>query len=763
MVKVPSYDDINRQSPGIRPDPVRSLSDAEIRNMSDIGLSRVGEGTKKVGKTLLDIEIKKQEEDNLLWVTSNIADFKTQIIENESTWQETHEAEDGKGFADYAESEFNKIKDSLLANAPNDKAREELAIKIEAYRPTALNSFIVHETNTRYAYINNEIGIAINKEAMLAYNDPINWELYLGSITKMFDNVIDIHGKYKEDYLTMLPPKKINAIKDTANNAIISNALEGLIDSDIKENIDLAINWIESGKFNDKVSEDTLIKLLNKAKSYKEKVGALAIKDLNDRITANINNVSINGDEFSPITLADFHAISDGTPAGLEEAEAKFLEYSSKIRVGKKVFANKESLTWMPNNKVEDYIENLEPPSALTDIKGDASRYNEEFDIWTGTTEMARNLLQWRQSDSFGYVLANDEKLKNRYLGLADDGSELEENFDKNAQYKLALDEIINLQITMGIKDIKYMSIEEEQNMIEMLQSKDGNLVLAYIQQERNKVGDWVDERLNQVITNGNLPAIHAAALMWIGEPQFVDLWKTVNISDTELNKSIAHIPMDEGAMATALATFQPYRISLTQNAPERVEFVNALQTLMVKKAKSLLAAGNYASMEEAMEQVVESYFGKNFVIGHDNNYLIPVKIKVGDNIKYIANDESQIEHINGVLNMLLAPKYLGTMDIAPLDSADPNISDLYQWRENAQTESNIFAWRNTSDGKGVELIWNFSGYPDDIRVYTKDKQPIMLTWEQVSLHHVESSAYGSMLEQNIEESRKSSLPLFTF
>jgi len=74
---------------------------------------------------------------------------------------------------------------------------------------------------------------------------------------------------------------------------------------------------------------------------------------------------------------------------------------------------------------------------------------------------------------------------------------------------------------------------------------------------------------------------------------------------------------------------------------------------------------------------------------------------------------------------------------VVPLDSVDPNISDLPDYREDAQNIPSTWAWRNTADGLGVELIYNFnSPYPDSIRAVTKDGKPIIYTWEQISFAH---------------------------
>ena len=100
---------------------------------------------------------------------------------------------------------------------------------------------------------------------------------------------------------------------------------------------------------------------------------------------------------------------------------------------------------------------------------------------------------------------------------------------------------------------------------------------------------------------------------------------------------------------------------------------------------------------------------------------------------------------------MMLEPDAVSWYDVVPLDSVDPNISDLPDYREDAQNISSTWAWRNTADGLGVELIYNFnSPYPDSIRAVTKDGKPIIFTWEQISFTHFdpEASTFEKMMDK---------------
>lgn len=755
MVKVPTYRDLTRQGTEIRPTPIRSLSDAEIQNLSNTGIQSFAKGMEQASASVEQIEKikeKRNKEDNLLWVTTNIAEFKTQVAEQESGWQETYDDPSGAGFTEFAENEFNKIKDELLANAPNDEARDALAVKIEAWRPAAVNSFLSYQTETRYAHLSSEMAIAINKTAMLSYKNPLEWEMHLGSITGMLDGVYDPEDEPK-DYLRMLPPKMIETIRDSANNKIISNALEGLIDSNEKEKIDLAINWIKSGIFDDKVNEDTLIQLLNKATSHKEKVSALALENLNQSAKANLSNIAIHGHELSPLTLSHFTLLSDGTKDGIEKATVDYNNYASSVVVGKAIYANNQLMTWYSDKALTDMINTLEPPD-----KGDPKykdkprKYNEDFAIYSGTIEAANEISKRRDANPVEYILSNDKNLANAYAGLEVDDKGIEEGFDENAEYKIALDKVINLQKSMGITNIKYMTNQEENDMIKALTNSDPGFVKAYMTQERAKVGEWADERLSQVITSGNLSQSHAAALMWLDEPEFHELWKAVNMDSKTLDDGIAHIATDSKNITTALAPFEEWREALTINAPDRLPFVNSIQGLLLKRAKLMLASGNYDDLDAAMEGVIDDHFASKFTISDGpSKVLIPIKIMVDGKNKWIGASEKDLAKINGVLNMMLEPDAVNWYDVVPLDSVDPNISDLPDYREDAQNISSTWAWRNTADGLGVELIYNFnSPYPDSIRAVTKDGKPIIFTWEQISFTHFdpEASTFEKMMDK---------------
>ncbi len=189
-------------------------------------LGRAGDALQQASNTLGDVEVRrisaarqKEEEDATAWAASNLADQRLRWTEYATRSRESAQP-GGAGYTSGLLAEFDKQRDQTLESAPTPRAKALMAMRLEDLRTHMGEQAIVWEAGQRRAHRIGQLTDGIGKSAIVAEQDPSQFEAVYAEQIAAIDGIAD------------LPPEERDALTRTASDRIASAAVVGMIRRD---------------------------------------------------------------------------------------------------------------------------------------------------------------------------------------------------------------------------------------------------------------------------------------------------------------------------------------------------------------------------------------------------------------------------------------------------------------------------------------------------------------------------------------------------
>ena len=170
---------------------------------------------------------------------------------------------------------------------------------------------------------------------------------------------------------------------------------------------------------------------------------------------------------------------------------------------------------------------------------------------------------------------------------------------------------------------------------------------------------------------------------------------------------------------------FMPVRDAVVSSNIQAIQMVDGWQNLLEKKALSLIAQDSKLTYTDAAERVFKEMITDKFLIGE--HYIIPRQ----------STNYDDISDLTSAADIFVTKLKEQNLEVLMMGDAimDTQTGWLSTYQKN-NLEANV-QWRNTADGTGIELVYNFSGdtYPVKSTGDNYDYDaggPVTLTWENL-------------------------------
>ena len=696
MVKIKTYENtIKPVSPGNQ-GGATGFTGGQIQVASKSAIEELGKPLLNYYKNKAVIKEYNNKQEATLWVGEKFNELHQQHTEWEENFKDTDETVGGKGFTTKSLDKMQAIADAILLKAPNDDAANLFKQKINQYKLQVFNGATQHEATMQLFEQKSQLENIANGLALRAVENPENFANILEELNGVL-NGLDVKGTEKiEGYINIWNQKTLGTESKTKRAFIAETMIQGIIDSGDEIRINKIKEMIENKDFDKIIEADKLIGYKNKINGLKDNIDAGKKFDfkvqMNDNIAAMENTGEITHN-FSEKEI-DYYF-------GKNSAEAA--EYKYKLDIAKTVHNEIQSLSMMNGTDAGNYV------STLPENTQKAITVKEKL---IGHFSYMSKLMN---GDPVGFASTFrkdiSEKLNSKDSSIKQDG----------------MKELENMQLDWGVlpSNIKLLSNAERASLVEMISNftvNDSQNVQALITQLKSDYGNYFDDVMAELVNDGKLSPLLSAAMMYSNDIDFPQLFMaarltidTKNIDATIINDSKNEVR----------ELFLPIRSALTVANMNALPLVDGWQNLIEKRVLAVLAKDPTQDYKTVVENEFKRYVGDKFHV--TEQFLVP---------KQETNFEA--EELTAAADLYV--EKLKDTDLELLMSGDITLDAIglnQHWFETYQKENlkaNVM-WRNTGDGKGIELVFHFEGqgtYP--VRQITDDYTTglVTLTWENL-------------------------------
>ena len=694
MVKIKTYaNSVNGVNLGNQ-GSASGFSGGQIQVASKSPASEVGSVLNKLYANKSKIKEVNNRQEAILWVGENFNTLHKNHTEWEEEFKKTDETKGGKGFTTKSLEKMMAFADEMLLKAPNKDAENLWKQKINQYKLQVFNSATQHEATMQLFEQKTQLSEITNGFALTAVKDPENFDTIIADFDKILDG-LDIKGTEKiEGYTNIWNQKTLGTEKKSGKSYIATTMIQGVIDSGDKTRIDLVKSMIESGKFDKIIEADKLISLKNKINGVKNQIDAGEKFNFKVKMDDNIAAMETNGEVTHDLAEADIEFYT---------GKGGVAEYKYLVGIAQSVHSELSKVSMMNANEASGYIAELP-----TDTKANIlikSKVEGHF----------QNMAKLMNHDPISFT---QTYRKDIYEKL---------NSDNNSIKQDGIGELKNLQKLWGIlpSDIRVLSLSEISSLTEMFTNpavNDAQNVQALVTQLKADYGDYFDDAIQDLIQHGKLNANVAAALMYSNDIDFpgILIAARLKIDTTNLDQTLVTDTTNE-----IKTLFMPVRDAVVSSNIEAIKMVDGWQNLLEKKALSLIAQDSKLSYKDAADRVFKEMITDKFLIGE--HYIIPRQ----------STNYDDISDLTAAADIFVTKLKEQNLEVLMMGDAimDTQTGWLSTYQKN-NLEANV-QWRNTADGTGIELVYNFSGdtYPVKSTGDNYDYDaggPVTLTWENL-------------------------------
>jgi hypothetical protein len=609
-----------------------------------------------------------------------------------------------------------------------------------------LNDYYVKEQavvdKTKALELENKAAIEIEelKSRMEKYSDPItSSDIFLqqskiirekyadeapsGSVKNLFVNsYLTEERKYLS---TVVTKNRENLIQERVNQdelkekRIITNGL--YTDNELqKETLYSDLGVLYQSQRNDLIiDQDTYLK---KVRNIPSTVQKLEFKrDLNSNpveTTQRIKNINYYPDILGEDRLKlETEAISEAKPVVKDNAinYLAALETDNPIQIDKKAVKD-----IMGNQYYTDFIEKETGIIRTKDFRtkiynskiGDEQNIIDSFEIRPESAAFDLKLKQdlintasqkskLAKEDPASLVIAYNPVVKNNF----NDYQQEQDPTIKDRKFKKYVASVVDAQENIGIfsDNIKVIPKANAVAIVQDYNNRKPQEKIAYLQSLENQYGDNYGRLLNQLSEN-ELP-VTAKLVSYLNDENFAI--QATSVDNKEERKRLDQFLKDSDKIskdelrknvATELSKFQEVIVKSNPfNTEKALKEVSDMQEVITYIAANKIFAGKDPA--KAVKEAT-GYITENFDI--KDTYFIP---KIYNNQRL---SDSQRQHIETKAN-IIKEKFIDQLDIAPLGSSDPKISnEELNKAVKVQIQKNGM-WVNTADGNGIVLAVTLS------------------------------------------------------
>jgi hypothetical protein len=609
-----------------------------------------------------------------------------------------------------------------------------------------LNDYYVKEQavvdKTKALELENKAAIEVEelKSRMEKYSDPItSSDIFLqqskiirekyadeapsGSVKNLFVNsYLTEERKYLS---TVVTKNRENLIQERVNQdelkekRIITNGL--YTDNELqKETLYSDLGVLYQSQRNDLIiDQDTYLK---KVRNIPSTVQKLEFKrDLNSNpveTTQRIKNINYYPDILGEDRLKlEAEAISEAKPVVKDNAinYLAALETDNPIQIDKKAVKD-----IMGNQYYTDFIEKETGIIRTKDFRtkiynskiGDEQNIIDSFEIRPESAAFDLKLKQdlintasqkskLAKEDPASLVIAYNPVVKNNF----NDYQQEQDPTIKDRKFKKYVASVVDAQENIGIysDNIKVIPKANAVAIVQDYNNRKPQEKIAYLQSLENQYGDNYGKLLTQLSEN-ELP-VTAKLVSYLNDENFAI--QATSVDNKEERKRLDQFLKDSDKIskdelrknvATELSKFQEVIVKSNPfNTEKALKEVSDMQEVITYIAANKIFAGKDPA--KAVKEAT-GYITENFDI--KDTYFIP---KIYNNQRL---SDSQRQHIETKAN-IIKEKFIDQLDIAPLGSSDPKISnEELNKAVKVQIQKNGM-WVNTADGNGIVLAVTLS------------------------------------------------------
>ena len=677
MVKIPTYDGSvqRRSSTG---QGAQGFSGGQIAVASDTGLTSFGKGITNMGETMAKIEVDKMKKEATLWNSTSYEKVFTEYNEWQNKQETEYEKPGAKGFTNDALGKFQELSDKYLGEAPNKYAIQEWKQRMNAFKMQVFKQATAFEAEETLEYQKDQFNETIESIALRAAIDPEGWDLntYQSTVKQILDGLDTKETDGIEGYSNLWNKNELKKANDRALAYIAETMITSVIDEGDPLKVAMIKEMFETGRFAKVLDADKHQALKNKAFGIKNAIDKEEKRKFEVKIEDNLANVATNGNAVHELTEDQFKYYYG-------DNNAAYGDYLRKFEVGKKIYTHTTAVSTMDLNGMTDYVNKL--PDTTADEKLIKSEMGKKV------TQMAELM----QSDAVVYAQTYRKdifnKIKSDDLATRMEGYnsliEMQESFGIRGEDKVLLGDVERARLSQTFMDSNIADKESIQ---------------AFVIQLKEEYGDYFDDVMAELIVHGKLDKNVAAAMMYVGDPDFGAIFEA---SRMKLDKNAIARADNETINATIQADFIAIRQALTKTNANAIPMVDGWQNLITKMVKMKVSQG--VEVNDAIKQVTDQYITGKYHIGED--FIVP---------KLSPNTNLDISQFKAVANNVLETISQSGLDFEILNSGNVTL-DTYgqstgQYKSiQGDLRPTNTKWRNTADGTGVELVYDFgeNGY----------------------------------------------------
>ena len=676
MVKIPSYDDMKKVQ--MSDQGAQGFSGGQIQVASDTGLTSFGRGMQNMGETMAKIEVDKMKKEATLWNSNSYE----KVFKEYNEWQDKQEIDydkpGAKGFTTSALAKFQELSDKYLGEAPNKYAIQEWKQRMNQFKMTVFKQATTFEAAETLAYQKDQLDETVNNIALRAANEPEGWDsaVYQNAIKDIINGLDTKETDAIEGYSNIWSKKNLKAAEKNALAYIAETMIESAIDEGDPFKIGLMKEYFEAGRFAKVLDADKHQALKNKLYGIKGAIDKELKRQFEVKIEDNLSGYKDNGKPVHEITEAEFkHFYGDNN--------AQWGDYQRKVKIGNSLYTHTQAISTMDLEGMSKYIENL--PGTTVDEKL----------IKSEMAKMASGMVELMESDSVLYAQKYRPDIYNK-IQSEDKATRMQGYFS-----------LLEMQDSFGIRgeDLVLLGDSERSRLVQTFMDAtiaDKESIQAFVIQLKDEYGDYFDDVMAELIIHGKLDKNVAAAMMYINDPDFGQIFEAAR-------KQIDKNNLADGDMKIITESIQstmlPIRQALTKTNANAISMVDGWQNVIEKMV--MLKVGQGEEVNQAIKDVTKQFLSDKFHIGED--FIVP---KTNPNTKY------DISQFKSVANNMLETLNQSGLDFEILLAGNVTLDTIgqntgqYKSVQNALRSTNT-KWRNTPDGKGIELVYDFgeNGY----------------------------------------------------
>lgn len=709
MVKIPTFDSTFRTRTGVT-DAFKGYSGGEIQAASQSGAKNLGKALNITGHHLAKIEEVKQEKDASLWLSKSSSDLEMHMAEFELNYKKNNPNIDASGHTAAMVKEFKTKSDEIKKLSPSKKASDKWELSHNRYLSKVFQNSTLYEAAQSIEADKIKVKEIYDGKAELAALKPEDIFDILQETNELIGGLDNEKTKEIEGYSNHFTAANVEKMKNKGNEKIVKNMIEGVIQRGIGAEIEQVSEWLGTQKLSKYLSSEDVTRFKERLSTIKSKLSGKFISDHNDELQTAKTSIIMDGSYENIDQLKKNHELINGTDsvqvAEFDKDIAMYTEmYQKSKHMGTlnsgemKSFLNGMNLDTNRNKEVAKYL--------LTEAKHIDKLIKADPVAWA--TKYRPHLL---------------EPLKMDYESEAD-GLEVNPAVLRNVN-----DSLIKEQIEWGIPEhsVKIWSQSESAANAAMINNSSNGAELRNVfAMWQTKYGDHHMIGINQMIQENKLDAKWAPALMYLEDKEFEDIVNkgVVNqIDKTKFKGDEATAIKDiESAISSSMIEVRNSLQTYNDNAKG---FVDSWSALVYNYALTLYQKGDENAAENAFNRLI----GNKWHILE--TVIIPTDTAAHDADAY----DSGLNHFK--------ENALQGLDLISLESGTigqfQTESELRQF-DKINAHLNV-GWRNSSDGGGVELVWDgglegtwpvgYNELGDNVTVIEQKPQRVYLTWDQL-------------------------------